>query len=257
MRTKRISQLLLIIMVLFMSVTANGVASASSGCPSQIIVQTGDTLNSIAYVCGTTADAILAVNPGISSSVSSGQVLNIPASSTTTYTTVYPTTVYPTTIVYYPVSGGTYVVQWGDTLGIIAARLGYSLYDIMAVNPQIWNPNLIYPGQVINLPAYASVPPPPIVSYAPAPVYYSQNSSLTISYKNGMIVRSGPGNEYKMINSALYKTEWQYGINTRTIDGKGQLWVQVYFYPTPQGYSSGWLLVKDWLGNYFTDPQIN
>ncbi len=26
--------------------------------------------------------------------------------------------------------------------------------DILAVNPQIWNPNLIYAGQVINLPVH-------------------------------------------------------------------------------------------------------
>ena len=128
---------------------------------------------------------------------------------------------------------------------------------MLAVNPQIWNPSLVYPGQVINLPAVASAPVyyPPPPSYVPVDV--SQYSTLRINYKNGMIVRSGPGNEYKMINSALDKTEWKYGASTRTVDGKGQIWVQLYFYKTPQGYTSGWLLTKDWLGNYFTDPHID
>ncbi len=52
-----------------------------------------------------------------------------------------------------PTSAGTYVVQWGDTLRKIAARLDVSLADLIAVNPQISNPNFIFPGQVINVPA--------------------------------------------------------------------------------------------------------
>jgi LysM repeat protein len=47
--------------------------------------------------------------------------------------------------------GGTYVVQWGDTLKLIAARNGTTLGNLLALNPQIWNPNWIYAGQVIRL----------------------------------------------------------------------------------------------------------
>ncbi len=250
MTIKRMLQVLLVIVLLFISFASTGGAAAWSGCPGQVVVQWGDTMSGIAATCGTTVEAILAVNPGIDWWVYAGQVLNIPA--------VY---VSPP-VVYYPAYGSTYVIKWGDTLGNIAASMGFSLADLLAVNPQIWSPSLIYPGQVINLPAYASYPPP-VVNYPPPPVNYpppadySQYSTLTVSYKNGMIVRSGPGNEYKMINSALYKTEWKYSINTRTFDAKGQLWVQVYFYPTPKGQTSGWMLVKDRLGNYFTDPQID
>jgi LysM repeat protein len=53
---------------------------------------------------------------------------------------------------YAPQAGRTYVVQWGDTLRNIADRTGVSVYDLQAVNPQIWNPNWIFYGQVINLP---------------------------------------------------------------------------------------------------------
>jgi LysM repeat protein len=56
---------------------------------------------------------------------------------------------------YAPQAGRTYVVQWGDTLRNIADRTGVSIYDIQAVNPQIWNPNWIFYGQVINLPRSA------------------------------------------------------------------------------------------------------
>lgn len=252
MKIKRIFQWIVVIMLLFSSLTSTGKALAWSGCPSQVVVQWGDTMSSIAANCGTTVEAILAANPGIDWWIYAGQVLNIPTGN------AYQP------VVAYPTYGSTYVIQWGDTLGKIAASRGFSLNDLLAVNPQIWNPSFIYTGQVINLPATASVPPPPppVVNYPPPIIYppvvdYSQNSTLTISYKNGMIIRSGPNNLYKMINSALYKTEWLYGVNTRITDAKGQVWVQVYFYQTPQGYTSGWLLVRDWLGNYFTDPQIN
>lgn len=244
---------MVVLVLLFSSLASTGSAMAWSGCPSQVVVQWGDTMSGIAATCGTTVEAILAANPGIDWWVYAGQVLNIP----TGY--VNPP------VVVYPTYRSTYVVQWGDTLGKIAASMGFSLNDILAVNPQIWNPSFIYTGQVINLPAVASVPPPPppVINYPPPPINYppavdySQNPTLTISYKHGMIIRSGPSNEYKMINSALYKTEWKYGIYTRTIDAKGQLWVQVYFFQTSQGYTSGWLLVRDRLGSYFTDPQIN
>jgi LysM repeat protein len=46
----------------------------------------------------------------------------------------------------------TYVVQQGDTLSGIAQSFGISLADLEAANPQITNPDLIFPGQVINIP---------------------------------------------------------------------------------------------------------
>jgi hypothetical protein len=50
-------------------------------------------------------------------------------------------------------SNGTYLVRWGDTMRRIADRFGIPLFALMAANRQIWNPNLIFPGQVIYLPS--------------------------------------------------------------------------------------------------------
>ena len=44
-----------------------------------------------------------------------------------------------------------YTVKSGDTLSAIAARNGMSVQALELLNPQISNPNLIYPGQSINL----------------------------------------------------------------------------------------------------------
>lgn len=45
-----------------------------------------------------------------------------------------------------------YVVQPGDTLFKIAQRFGVSLDDLIAANPDISDPNLIFPGQKIIIP---------------------------------------------------------------------------------------------------------
>ena len=55
------------------------------------------------------------------------------------------------------VSGGAYIgnnyyqVESGDTLGKIAARFHTSVNNLMALNPRITNPNLIYAGEVIRI----------------------------------------------------------------------------------------------------------
>jgi LysM repeat protein len=51
-------------------------------------------------------------------------------------------------------TGRTYVVRRGETMRIIANRIGVPLWDLVAANPQIRNPNMIYAGQVICLPSY-------------------------------------------------------------------------------------------------------
>ena len=45
-----------------------------------------------------------------------------------------------------------YTVRKGDTLWGIAKRFGVSLTALIAANPQIKNPNLIYPGDRVYIP---------------------------------------------------------------------------------------------------------
>ena len=71
-----------------------------------------------------------------------GQVINLPGGSSYNYTGY----------TYNPWgSPSTYIVQWGDTLRIIAARYGTSVNHLLALNPQIWNAHWIYAGQVIRI----------------------------------------------------------------------------------------------------------
>jgi len=50
---------------------------------------------------------------------------------------------------------GTYTVKKGDSLWAIAQRFGVTLGALEGANPQISNPNLIYPGETIHLPGGA------------------------------------------------------------------------------------------------------
>ena len=126
--------------VLLGSFAGAGRAQAGGYCGATYTVQWGDTLGRIAAICGVSLDSLYAANPGLGGYIYAGQVINI-------YASVPPAPPYPS-------YGGTYVVQYGDTLRKIAARIGSTVSDILAVNPQIWNPNLIYAGQVINLPVH-------------------------------------------------------------------------------------------------------
>ena len=49
-------------------------------------------------------------------------------------------------------SSAVYIVKKGDTLWAIAKRYGVALAALIAANPQIKNPNLIYPGDRVKLP---------------------------------------------------------------------------------------------------------
>lgn len=240
---RRILQLISIVAILIASFGSVGSASAWGNCSSYVTVQWGDTLSGIAQQCGTTVHAIRAANPGLGWWVYAGQVLYIPTGS-------------PSNPGNYPPSSGTYVVQWGDTLGKIAARIGVSWRDILAVNPQIQNPSLIYAGQVINLPG-GSYYPPPQQPQQPCncPPRQSDLSTLKINYKHGMHIRSAPNG--KIIASALHQETVYYYPNSVFHDGLGCTWVKVKVFPPTKEYYEGWLLVKDQLGGYFTSPQID
>lgn len=48
--------------------------------------------------------------------------------------------------------GRPYTVRTGDTLLGIARRFQVPMNDILAANPQVWDPNLIFAGQIICVP---------------------------------------------------------------------------------------------------------
>jgi LysM repeat protein len=119
-------------------------AQAGGVCGGTYIVEAGETIDSIAARCGTTVAAIYAANPGIGSTLYAGQSLMVPGIHYATAVTPTPT----------PVSySGTYTVQYGDTFSGIASRFGVTVSQLWAANPQVWNINVLYVGQVLYIPS--------------------------------------------------------------------------------------------------------
>ncbi|MFN3144070.1 MAG: LysM peptidoglycan-binding domain-containing protein [Paracoccaceae bacterium] len=61
---------------------------------------------------------------------------------------------------------GAYTIMPGDTLSGIAQRQGTSVQALLQQNPQIVNPDLIYPGSSLTVPQTPPEPPPPSVQAA-------------------------------------------------------------------------------------------
>jgi LysM repeat protein len=111
------------------------------------IVQPGETLNSIAQLYGTTAQAIAAANGIFNANfIYVGQRLIIPTGG-------------------YPPTQSYYIVQRGDTLARIARRFGTTVWAIAQAN-NIFNINRIYVGQYLVIPG-GTYPPtdPTVISY--------------------------------------------------------------------------------------------
>ncbi|BCV21414.1 SafA/ExsA family spore coat assembly protein [Moorella sp. Hama-1] len=117
-------------------------------CPNGFLytVKSGDTMYFIAQRFGVHLNDLIAANPQIPD----------------------PNLIYPGQVICIPVKpspgpcpgGFLYAVQSGDTMYFIAQRFGVSLEALIAANPQVTNPNLIYPGQVLCVPKTAPPPPP-------------------------------------------------------------------------------------------------
>ncbi len=124
------------------------------------IVQRGESLAIIAAQYGTTYIVLAEMN-GIANpdALNVGQVLRVPAPASAPAPTDSGTSApapQPTT--------GTYTVQRGDSLAIIAAKFNVNYLELARLNG-IADPNVLHVGQVLQVPG---APPPPPPASAPA-----------------------------------------------------------------------------------------
>ncbi|MBI5300650.1 MAG: LysM peptidoglycan-binding domain-containing protein [Chloroflexi bacterium] len=106
-----------------------------------------------------------------------------PPTSVVTVTATIPAAT-PTPL---PSSGSgptTYTVQWGDWLSKIAQKFGVTNQEILTANPGL-NPNRIYPGQVLNIPAAGGSVPAPASALTPTPVAGATPTPVPVSPAGG------------------------------------------------------------------------
>ncbi len=164
---------LVVILACLVALPLAGVRAQGSGTYT---VQPGDNLFRIALRFNVSIAAIQQAN-NISDAnlIFVGQVLTIPGATGTVSPTSVPTggsvpTPAPSS------GGGSYTVQPGDTLSKIASRFGTTYLAIAAANG-ITNPNLIFVGQVLNIPGATTTgggpAPTSVPGGGPAPIALS------------------------------------------------------------------------------------
>lgn len=117
----------------------------------RVTIRSGDTLATLAAKHGTTADAFQQANPQLKNPdlIFPGQVLKLPAAAA---------------------APQQLTVRSGDTLEALAATHSTTTAALRQANPQLKNPNLITPGQVLKLPSTpGAAAPSPASSVAAAP----------------------------------------------------------------------------------------
>jgi LysM repeat protein len=120
-----------------MSVAPIGVqhsALPQHAAEGQYLIRPGDTLSGIAASHGVSVAALLQANPHIHNPdlIYAGDTLSLPD--------------------HARAGAGDYVVRSGDSLWKIAQDHGVSLADLERANPQIGNPDVIYPDDVVHVP---------------------------------------------------------------------------------------------------------
>jgi peptidoglycan endopeptidase LytE len=159
MNTRKSFQLFVLAAVLLASfASTRSVSAFAASCGTSVTVASGDTLRKIADRCDTTIYALRRANPeiGLGNLIYPGQVLLLPG-----------------TILGSDGGYLIYIVTRGDTLKSLAIRFGSTVESIMASNPSITNPNVIYEGQRLTIYSGPSTPPPATPPPAGGQTYYA------------------------------------------------------------------------------------
>lgn len=191
------------------AVAANPVPVVADA-PVYHVVQAGETLASIARAYGINWPDIATANGlGNPNQIFSGQQLLIPgAAAPGTAAVAPPVSAAPAAVepapVPAPVTGTqrTHVVQGGEHLAAIARQYGLSWPTVARAN-NITDPNHIYAGQVLTIPAVddgqggyispdtwtAPAAAPPTVSTGKQ-IVVDLSDQMTYAYENGQLLRS-------------------------------------------------------------------
>jgi LysM repeat protein len=104
--------------------------------------QSGDTMSGIAAKFDVSLSALEAANPQIADPdrIFPNELVHVPGSAAPA-----------SDLTSVPAAVVTYVVRPGDSMSAIAVAHNLSLAALKAANPQVTNPDLIHPGEVLNI----------------------------------------------------------------------------------------------------------
>lgn len=146
-----------------------------------------------------------------------------------------------------PAGAASHTVAAGDTMWKLAVRYEVGTSEIIQANPQVSNPNLIYPGQVLAIPEVDAK----VLQYEAEVIRLvndirKQNglSPLTANWELSRVARYKSqdmvDNRYFAHNSPTYGTPFEmmraFGLSFRTAGEN-----IAYGYATPQKVVDGWM----------------
>jgi uncharacterized YkwD family protein len=129
-------------------------------------------------------------------------------------------------------SAASYSVKNNDTMSLIAQRNGISLSTLIKANPQVSNPNLIWPGLALNIPG-AAYYPPSYPTTAAKTVSVSSYANQVVSLVNQQRAKAGLSSlasDSALSSMALVKAKDMYNNN--------------YFSHTSPTYGSPFAMMK-------------
>ena len=144
-----------------------------------------------------------------------------------------------------PAGAASHTVAAGDTMWKLAVRYEVGTSEIIQANPQVSDPNLIYPGQVLAIPEVdAKVLEDEVVRLVNGIRRQNGLSPLTANWELSRVARYKSrdmvDNRYFAHNSPTYGTPFEmmraFGLSFRTAGEN-----IAYGYATPQKVVDGWM----------------